>query len=122
MTMTDTVDQRITLAREYLDEARGRSPGTELPRLILERDLAETRRHLGQVLAVIDGQAAALTEAKRATVLDGLGDAADLLEHRAAQWCDDCEKAPAACCEEHLADLDAASRYRELAREIRDQR
>ena len=120
--MTDTVDQRITLAREYLDEVRGRSPGTELPRLILERELAETRRHLGQVLAVINGQAPALTGAQWELTLVALADAETYVTDRAAAWCEACESAPEGACQEHVNDLDQADAYRQLAREIGGQR
>jgi hypothetical protein len=129
MTMTDTVDQRITLAREYLDEARGRSVGTELPRLILERELAETRRHLGQVLAVIDGLAPAvlagnydLTPAQVATVLAAVADAVAYRTAGADAWCEDCMAHPAGCCDRHADDLDQAGAYRQLARELGGQR
>jgi hypothetical protein len=53
--MSDTVDQRITLAREYLAGARQRDPN-HLPPSRLMAELAETRRQLGQVLAVIAEQ------------------------------------------------------------------
>ena len=61
-----------------------------------------------------------LSPAQVATIRDGLADAADLLEHRAGQWCDACEQSPAEVCDEHGADIDAASRYRQVAREIGD--
>ena len=129
MTMADTVDQRITLAREYLDEARGRSAGTELPRLILERELAETRRHLGQVLDVIDGLAPAvlagnydLTPAQVATVLAAVADAVAYRTAGADARCEDCMAHPAGCCDRHADDLDQAGAYRQLARELGGQR
>ena len=56
--MTDTVDQRITLAREYLAAARGRDIN-HMPPSRLAAELAETRRQLGQALAA----AADLTDA-----------------------------------------------------------
>lgn len=43
-------DQRVAGAREYLDGARHRKV-TELPPSVLVRELAETRRQLGIVLA-----------------------------------------------------------------------
>jgi hypothetical protein len=48
--MTDTVDQRITLAREYLAAARQRDINY-LPPSRMAAELAETRRQLGLVLA-----------------------------------------------------------------------
>jgi len=47
--MKQTVDDRIGLASEYLAGARRRKV-TELPPSVLMRELAETRRQLGQVL------------------------------------------------------------------------
>jgi hypothetical protein len=46
------VDQRITVAREYLAEARQRSV-EQMPPTLLMREAAELRRLLGQVLAVL---------------------------------------------------------------------
>jgi hypothetical protein len=50
------VDQRITLAREYLARTRD-WPIDHLPPSRMAAELAETRRQLGQVLAAVDGQA-----------------------------------------------------------------
>jgi hypothetical protein len=50
------VDQRITLAREYLAATRARDIN-HLPPSRLMAEVAETRRQLGQVLAAVDGQA-----------------------------------------------------------------
>ena len=112
-----TGDMRVTAAREYLASVR-KHKVTALPPSVLLRECAELRRQLGQVLDFIEHQAPPLTEAQRATVRDGLADAADLLEHRAGQWCGDCETAPDECCGEHAADLDAAGRYRALERDL----
>jgi hypothetical protein len=46
------VDQRITLAREYLAAARGR-PIDHMPPSRMMAELVETRRQLGQVLAAV---------------------------------------------------------------------
>jgi hypothetical protein len=50
------VDQRITLAREYLAAARGRDINY-MPPSRMAAELAETRRQLGQVLAAVADQA-----------------------------------------------------------------
>jgi len=55
------VDQRITLAREYLDGVQQRDV-LHLPPSALLRECAESRRQLGQVLAAATGQAALLAE------------------------------------------------------------
>jgi hypothetical protein len=53
------VDQRITIAREYLTGARRRKVD-QLPPSVLVRELAETRRQLGQVFDGVNGQTALL--------------------------------------------------------------
>jgi hypothetical protein len=50
------VDQRVTLARQYLAEARGR-PIDHMPPSRMAQELAETRRQLGAVLAAVAAQA-----------------------------------------------------------------
>jgi len=50
-------DPSVDAAREYLAAARRRS-ATQLPRQLLMRDLAESRRLLAGLLEVINGQAA----------------------------------------------------------------
>ena len=87
---------QITQAREYLAGARRRKVNT-LPPSVLMRELAETRRQLGQVLGLIEGQAATLTGAQLSTVLDALDVAADYKRDRAAN-CPDCEASPAELC------------------------
>ena len=58
--MKQTVDDRIGLAGEYLAGARRRKV-TELPPSVLMRELAETRRQLGQVLDAAREQATSCT-------------------------------------------------------------
>jgi hypothetical protein len=55
-----TPDQRVEIAREYLAAARQRDPN-HMPPSRLMAEVAETRRLLGSVLAVIDGQGVTLT-------------------------------------------------------------
>jgi hypothetical protein len=52
-------DQRVTYAREYLAGCRQRKLA-ELPPSALLREAAELRRELGQILDVVDAQAAEL--------------------------------------------------------------
>jgi hypothetical protein len=50
---------------------------------------------------------------------------ADAVAYRTAgpeARCEDCMAHPAGCCDRHADDLDAADRYRQLAREIGGQR
>jgi hypothetical protein len=54
-TMQDTVDERVTQAREYLAGARQRDINY-LPPSRMQAELAETRHQLGQVLAVLAEQ------------------------------------------------------------------
>jgi Ser/Thr protein kinase RdoA (MazF antagonist) len=55
-----TADPRVTAAREFLQHARTGPKPTALPRIVLDREDAELRRQLGQVLDAID-QAPTLT-------------------------------------------------------------
>jgi hypothetical protein len=48
-----TADQRLTVAREYLTDAREYEVNV-LPPSALMREAADLRRHLGQVLDVVD--------------------------------------------------------------------
>jgi hypothetical protein len=108
--------QRVTIAREYLDGIRRQKVGM-LPPSVLVRECAELRRQLGQVLDVA-GAGLVLPEAHLSTVLDALEDAATLRTERAAAYCVKCAEHPAGACDEHLDDLDAAERYRQLTREL----
>jgi hypothetical protein len=62
------VDQRITLARQYLAGARGRDI-SQMPPSRLMAELAETRRQLGLVLASAGEQGHQLASVR--AVLDG---------------------------------------------------
>jgi hypothetical protein len=64
---------------------------------------------------------APLTEAQRCTALAALADAATYRAAGADARCEDCMAHPAGCCDSHADDLDRASAYRELAREIGSQ-
>jgi hypothetical protein len=67
--------ERAEIARRYLAEVS--ATGVEqLPPTVLMREVAELRRLLASVLAVIDGQAVTLTYEEGATVLGALGEAA----------------------------------------------
>jgi hypothetical protein len=72
---------------------------------------------LGYVLA-----APPLPPAQLATVLAALDDAAAFRTERAKAYCVRCAEHPAGACDEHLDDLDAAERYRQMAQEIEGQR
>jgi hypothetical protein len=104
------VDQRITLAREYLAGVRQHDVLRMLPSALM-REAAESRRQLGIVLDVI-GEA--MTAADRATMLAALVDAARWRDHLGAADCDDCTHAPAGLCGRHDEDLAAADGYRRL--------
>jgi hypothetical protein len=112
-----SADQRVILAYEYLAGARQRDVN-HLPPSRLIAELAETRRHLGQVLAAAADQAALLTGPQLATVLDALEVAADYKRDRAAT-CPDCEAHPAdlcGTCEHRLATADEYDALTELLR------
>jgi hypothetical protein len=111
-------DQRVTLAREYLTGTRRRKVD-QLPPSVLMRELAETRRQLGQVLAVIAGQAASLDADQAAIVLSALEDASDGIRERAAN-CPACRSHPADLCDEDTDRLYRAEAYDHLAAKLRE--
>jgi hypothetical protein len=113
-----TADMRVSIAREYLASVR-RHKVTTLPPSVLVRECAELRRQLGQVLDVIDGQAAALGADQSATVLSALEDASDGIRERAA-YCPACRTHPAALCDEDADRLSRAEAYDHLAAKLRE--
>jgi hypothetical protein len=114
-----SADQRVTLAREYLTGARKRKVD-HLPPSVLMRELAETRRQLGQVLAVIDSHATAvLGQDQAALVLAALEEAAGTAREIAAH-CPDCDTAPASLCDSCDARLARAAEFDHLAANLRE--
>src|SRR6516165_9757043 len=110
--MSETVDQRVTLAREYLASIRIR-PVATLPPLVLVRECAELRRQLGAVLAALD-DGMLLDRHQAVTVLAALGDAAGHIRERAA-CCPDCDASPADLCGGCAGRLSRAEAYDALA-------
>jgi hypothetical protein len=111
--MTETVDQRVTLAREYLASILRRPVGT-LPSLVLVRECAELRRQLGQVLAAIDDRT------DQETLASALSDAIAYCEDN--DYCAACATAPDGCCEPHAARLARAAEYRRWLDQIEEDR
>lgn len=113
------VDQRITLAQEYLASLREQRVES-LPPSVLMRECAELRHQLGQVLAVIEGQGegSPLTDEQRTTVLEALNDAARWRDHKGAEECFVCAREPGGLCHRHAADLDRADGYRRVFHEL----
>jgi hypothetical protein len=91
----------------------------QLPTLVLARECAESRRHLAALLAVIDGQAAALDARQLAVVLAGLQDASASICERAASS-PACASHPADLCDETAAQLARADAYDLLAAKLRE--
>lgn len=114
-----SADERVSQAREYLDDTRRRKV-TELPPSLLVRECAELRRLLGQVLDVAAGHAGILDQDQAATALDALEVAAEYRRYRASLTCEACAQHPAGLCEDHAADLDRAGESDRVARQIRD--
>jgi hypothetical protein len=56
-----------------------------------------------------------LTKADAESIMRALEDAEGYRRLRADQWCLNCETAPQCACQDHLADLDLADAYRDLA-------
>jgi hypothetical protein len=61
-----------------------------------------------------------LTKADVVTIAQVLTDAEGWRRWRVDQWCARCENAPKGRCDEHLADLDLAGLYQDLAAELAD--
>jgi hypothetical protein len=99
-----TPDERVEIARDYLQGARQRDV-KYLPPTRLMLEVAGTRHQLARVLAVIAGQRAVLTEAQLPVVLAALEDAAEWREQLAEEWA-----------EKRGEYLGEAAAYRELAR------
>ena len=72
-------------------------------------------RHEPLVITIrIPGQKLTLGRAEGAVIMRALADAEGYRHLRASQWCERCETAAAAACDDHLNDLDLASAYRDL--------
>jgi hypothetical protein len=56
-----------------------------------------------------------LYKADVVTIMRALADAEEYRRRRADQWCAQCEAAPKGACDEHVADMDLAFAYQELA-------
>jgi hypothetical protein len=106
-----TADLRVPQAAEFLAGARRRKV-TELPPSVLMRELAETRRQLGQVLDVVRASVA-LTDEQLIILSQAIGDA---LAWRAPDTCRDCGQG--ALCDDHAADVHWRDAYWRLAREL----
>lgn len=113
-----TADLRPQLAREHLAAAQ-RTPVEQLLPLVLARECAESRRHLAALLAVIEGQAAALDAGQVATVLAALEDASESIRERAA-CCPACASHPADLCDEDADRLTRADTYDQLAAKLKE--
>jgi hypothetical protein len=109
-------DPRTASAREYLDDATYARPVTTLPPTVLMRELAETRRQLGIMLTVLDGQA--LTEALRGTIGQALTDAVSYRTDGASGPCTDCDVHPAGLCDDHTIDVVLIDAYVAYARDL----
>ena len=128
-----TADRRVQSAREYLDGARRRNVN-QLPPSQLVRELAETRRALGQLLDVVDEAIAAAADdgtglwldgtatvsaADLASVLDALDLAAEYKSDKAAA-CGECDGQPdGGLCSTCEWRMECVAEYRALAGALR---
>ena len=97
-----------------LPGARKRSVDA-LPHSVLMRELAETRRQLGVVLALADKPDTLESLGWRGILRDALTDAISYRESQLDNRCDGCEIHPAGLCEVHSAHLDQADAYQNVA-------
>lgn len=78
-------------------------------------------RHEPMIIAIrVPGAKVELTKSDVITIMQALSDAEDWRRLRVDQWCRRCEKAPQGRCDEHVADLDLAGAYGNLAVELAD--
>lgn len=129
-----SADMRLTAAREYLNHIRTGPKPSALPRIRIDREDAELRRQLGQVLDVASESAAVagllcdavaavvyeLDTAEAALVLDALEVAAEYRRYRADVGCEACRAEYGGMCESCAADDVRAMEYDGLAAKIRE--
>jgi hypothetical protein len=129
-----SADYRVTAAREFLD-AITPYPVASRPHSVLQREDAELRRILGQLLTYVDDTedeerqhdvtgltvsgGARISPAGMLILASALPDAAEYREGRAGDsFCADCEAAPEGLCETHSAELDQRDVYVALGRDL----
>jgi hypothetical protein len=59
-----------------------------------------------------------ITAAQAGLIGQALADATAYRRQQATAWCGDCDRHPAACCDQHVADLDQADAYVALAADL----
>jgi hypothetical protein len=125
-------DPRITAAREFLSHARTGPKPAALPRIVIDREDAELRRQLGNVLDVVGTQreAASILDdviglltwlrgiLESDTLRQALMDAIDFRADVAGSQCKDCDAHPAGLCEDHTTDVVLFEAYRQLAADL----
>jgi hypothetical protein len=78
-------------------------------------------RHEPLVITIrTPGQKLTLGRADGAVIMRALADTEGYRHLRASQWCERCENAPAAACDEHLDDMDLAGAYGDLSARLAD--
>ena len=109
-------DVRVTAAREFLRHVRTGPKPAALPRQVADREAAELRKLLGQVLDYVDSRPADLDDGRREVLGQALADA--VIYRDPSGFCPDCEVHPAGLCDDHAADLDVTDAYLALGREL----
>ncbi len=110
-------DVRVTAAREFLRHVRTGPKPAALPRQVADREAAELRKLLGQVLDYVDSRPAAVDDGQREVLGQALADAVTYRDP-SRRYCLDCEAHPAGLCDDHAADLDLTDAYLALGREF----
>jgi hypothetical protein len=108
-------DLRVSAAREFLRHVRSGPKPAAVPRPALEREAAELRKLLGQVLDYVDSHPA-VDEGQREVLDKALADAVAYRDP--GGHCLDCAGRPAGLCDEHAADLDLTDAYLALGKEL----
>jgi hypothetical protein len=108
-------DLRVAAAHEFLRHVRNGLKPAALLRPALDRQAAELRKLLGQVLDYVDSHPAA-EEGQREVLAQALADAVTYRDPDG--HCLDCVEHPAGMCDEHAADLDLTDAYLALGKEL----
>jgi hypothetical protein len=109
-------DRRVTAAREFLRHVRTGPKPAAMPRSALDRQAAELRKLLGQVLDWAGTRPATTSDAQREVLAQALADA--ITYRDPAGFCPGCEQDPYGLCDDHAGDLDLTDSYLQLAAEL----
>jgi hypothetical protein len=106
----------LKAARGFLAHLQAGPAPAALRRSAVDREAAELRKLLGQVLDCADARSGVLNDGQREVLGQALADA--ITYRDPAGFCPGCEAHPAGLCDDHAADLDLTDAYMALPREL----